>query len=183
MQKPVYKVFARHPELITGRPPARRAGAQHFLSCWGRIIILGTGLIICFCVPSEGKSIERYGKKDMLRGHKHEGQLPPQRRFAGNTDVEKKGRYKKLSPEEKTRLEKKIKEWKSLTPKKQNSLRHRMDQWKELTPEERSLYQKRFDQLQKLSPKERKKTRKKLKKWDSLSPRDKDEIRRKFRNK
>ncbi len=90
--------------------------------------------------------------------------------------------YQNLSPEEKSRLQQKLRKWESLSPEKKEALRNRMDQWKELSPEARDLYRKRFHQWQNLSPEERRNVEEKLEKWDSLPPEEKENVRRRFRD-
>ncbi|OQX24445.1 MAG: hypothetical protein BWK80_20830 [Desulfobacteraceae bacterium IS3] len=105
-----------------------------------------------------------------------------------NQDVPDKGKrykgenYQDLSPEEKARLQQKLRKWESMPPEKKEALRNRMDQLKELSPEARELYRKRFNQWQNLSPEERRNVQEKLEKWDSLPPEEKENVRRRFRD-
>jgi hypothetical protein len=89
--------------------------------------------------------------------------------------------YNRLSPEEKTMLQRRLKEWESLPPERQRILRHRMEEYKRLPPGERHRFQQRYRRLQKLSPDERHKIREKLRRWNTLPPGEKEEIRRRFR--
>jgi hypothetical protein len=89
--------------------------------------------------------------------------------------------YNNLSPEEKTRLKRRMEEWESLPPERREILRHRMEKYKRLPLRERDLFQQRYRQLQKLPPDERYMIREKLQKWDGLSPDEKEQIRRRFR--
>jgi len=135
-----------------------------------------------FATPAWSEPPGRHGREALHHGHNGYGSNKVQQRWVAENDRrEKGGDYETLSPEEKSRLIRKIEKWKSLPPEEQNVLRDRMDQWKKLPSQERMLYQKRFNQMQKLPPGERKRVKEKLEKWDSLSPREKEEIRRRFK--
>jgi Protein of unknown function (DUF3106) len=92
-----------------------------------------------------------------------------------------RNKYNRMSPEEKTMLEKRYQEWESLPEHKQQMLRRRMEKYKRLPPKERERFQQRHRQLKKLPPDERYKIREKLQKWDRLSPDEKEQIRQRFR--
>jgi hypothetical protein len=88
---------------------------------------------------------------------------------------------KKLSPEEKTRLNQQLEQWKNLPPEKQDELRRRMETWQSLPPEEKDIYKKRYKQWKKLSPEEQRVIRQKLERWDSLPQGEREQILRKFK--
>jgi hypothetical protein len=89
--------------------------------------------------------------------------------------------YNRLSPEEKTMLQRRLKEWESLSPERQRILRHRMQEYNRLPSRERHLFRERYRRLQKLSPDERHEIREKLRRWNTLPPAEKEQIRRRFR--
>jgi hypothetical protein len=89
--------------------------------------------------------------------------------------------YNHLSPEEKTMLQRRLKEWESLSPERQRILRHRMEEYNRLPSRERHLFRQRYRRLQKLSPDERHEIREKLRRWNALPPGEKEQIRRRFR--
>lgn len=90
-------------------------------------------------------------------------------------------RYDRLSPEEKTMLQRRYQEWESLPENKQRMLRRRMKKYQQLPPQERERFKQRHRQLQQLPPDERYKVREKLQKWDRLSPEEQEQIRQRFR--
>ncbi|GBC62865.1 hypothetical protein DENIS_3849 [Desulfonema ishimotonii] len=90
-------------------------------------------------------------------------------------------KYQNLSPDEKARLRKKLREWESLPPEKQKALRRKMEQLKKMPPEARRIYRQRFEQWQKLPPSEQNALRKKLENWDRLSPKEKKAVRHRFK--
>jgi hypothetical protein len=90
-------------------------------------------------------------------------------------------RYDRLSPEEKTMLQRRYQEWESLPEYKQQMLRRRMKKYQQLPPQERERFKQRHRQLQQLPPDERYKVREKLQKWDKLSPEEQEQIRQRFR--
>lgn len=90
--------------------------------------------------------------------------------------------YKNLSPEQKAKLRKKLKEWKSLPPEKRKRLRKKMQELEKMPPEARQLYHQRFKQWQNLPAAERNLIRKNLENWNNLSPREKENIRRRFKD-
>jgi len=140
-------------------------------------------LLIVFALlptPAGSEPPERQGREGLQRGHGY-GDHTVQQRWATENYRGKRGKnYETLSPEEKSRLNKRIEKWKALPPEEQNELRQRMEEWKRLPSQDRRLYEKRFHQMQELSPGERQRVKEKLRKWDSLSPREKEEIRGKF---
>lgn len=135
-----------------------------------------------FMTPAWSDSPGRQGGVGLHRGHGYGDYAVQQRGAAENERGKKRENYQRLSPEEKNRLNGKIRKWKSLPPEEQNELRQRMEEWKRLPSQDRKLYEKRFHQMQELSPGERRKVKEKLKEWDRLSPQEKEEIRRKFKN-
>jgi hypothetical protein len=90
-------------------------------------------------------------------------------------------RYNRLSPERKSLLNERYREWESLPEQERQRLRHRMKKYKRLPPKDRERYQHRYQQWQRLSPDERHRVREKLRNWDRLSPEEKEQIRKRFR--
>ena len=135
-----------------------------------------------FTTPAWSEPSGHHAKEALYHGHDGYGVHKVQQRWVAQNDRGKKRKsYQSLSPEEKSRLNGKIRKWKSLPPEEQKELRHRMEKYKKLPSQDRKLYKKRFHQMQELPPVERRKVKDKLKKWDSLSPKEKEEIRRKFK--
>ena len=89
--------------------------------------------------------------------------------------------YNRLSPEEKTMLQRRLKEWESLSPERKRILRHRMEEYNRMPPRERHLFRQRYQRWQKLTPDERNRIQEKLRRWDKLPPSEKEQIRRRFR--
>jgi len=136
-----------------------------------------------FATPAWSESPGYHAKEALYRGHDEYGlHKVQQRRVAENDRGKERKSYQSLSPEEKSRLNGKMRKWKSLPPEEQNELRHKMKKYKKLPSQDRKLYEKRFHQMQELPPVERRKVKDKLKKWDRLSPKEKEELRRKFKN-
>jgi len=135
-----------------------------------------------FATPAWSEPPGRQGREGLHRGSGYGDHKVQQRRVAQDDRGKKRKNYKSLSPEEKSKLNGKIRKWKSLPPEEQKELRHKMEKYKKLPSQDRKLYKKRFHQMQELPPVERRKVKDKLKKWDSLSPKEKEEIRSKFKN-
>ena len=89
--------------------------------------------------------------------------------------------YNRLSPQEKTMLQRRFKEWESLPPERKRILRHRMEEYNRLPSRERNLLRQRYRRLQKLTPDERNRIQEKLRRWNTLSPGEKEQIRKRFR--
>ena len=89
--------------------------------------------------------------------------------------------YNRLSPEEKTMLQRRLREWESLSPERKRILRHRMEEYNRMPPGERHRFRQRYQRWQKLSPDERNRIQEKLRRWDKLPPSEKEQIRRRFR--
>jgi hypothetical protein len=149
-----------------------------------RNFVLAFSLIVVmlFAFPAWSEPSGHDGRKGLHRGHGYGDHKVQQRWVAQNDQGKKRKSHQSLSPEEKSRLNGKIKKWKSLPPEEQNELRHKMEKYKKLPSQDRKLYEKRFHQMQELPPSERRKVKDKLKKLDSLSPKEKEELRRKFKN-
>jgi len=89
--------------------------------------------------------------------------------------------YNRLSPEEKTMLQRRLREWESMSPERKRILRHRMEEYNRMPPRERHRFRQRYQRWQKLTPDERNRIQEKLRRWDKLPPSEKDQIRRRFR--
>jgi len=89
--------------------------------------------------------------------------------------------YNRLSPEEKSMLQRRLREWESLSPERKRILRHRMQEYNRMPPGERHRFRQRYQRWQKLTPDERNRLQEKLRRWDKLPPSEKDQIRRRFR--
>jgi len=139
-------------------------------------------VLAVFATPAWSEPSRHDGRKGLHRGQGYGDHKVQQRWVAQNDGGEKRKKHQSLSPEEKSRLNGKIRKWKSLPPEEQKELRHKMEKYKKLPSQDRKLYEKRFHQMQELPPVERRKVKDKLKKWDSLSPKEKEELRRKFKS-
>ena len=139
-------------------------------------------VVMLFAAPAWSEPSGHDGRKGLHRGQGYGDHKVQQRWVAQNDRGKKRKNHQSLSPEEKSRLNGKIRKWKSLPPEEQKELRHKMEKYKKLPSQDRKLYEKRFHQMQELPPGERQKVKDKLQKWDSLSPKEKEEIRRKFKN-
>ena len=89
--------------------------------------------------------------------------------------------YNRLSPEEKTKLQRRLREWESLSPERKRILRHRMEEYNRMPPQERHLFRQRYQRWQQLTPDERNRIQEKLRRWNTLSPGEKEQIRKRFR--
>jgi hypothetical protein len=89
--------------------------------------------------------------------------------------------YNRLSPEEKTMLQRRLREWESMSPERKRILRHRMEEYNRMPPGERHRFRQRYQRWQKLTPNERNRIQQKLRQWDKLPPSEKEQIRRRFR--
>lgn len=87
---------------------------------------------------------------------------------------------KRLSPEERERLNERFQQWRSMPPEHREDLRRRFEQWRNLPSQERDLYRRRFEQWRRLSPEEQRLYRQKLTDPERLSPQEREEIRRRF---
>ena len=98
-------------------------------------------LILAFLATPAWSEPREYGTKEALyRDHETYGVHKVQQRWLVQND---RGTQRKssqgLSPEEKSRLNGKIKKWKSLPPEEQNRLRYRMKEYKQLPSQDRAL--------------------------------------------
>ncbi len=175
-----------------------------WLSRWGIVSALPFGIVMSFPTSTWAQSKGFHRARGFLGAQESREGLTPHRWKAFNAgDKESSqiriarrrgpsapakgglggsgGTYERLSPEEKEKLQRKLKEWESLPPEKRRIMRERMERWKELTPEDRGLFRQRFQQWQKLSPEERGRIREKLEKWERLHPKEQEEIRQRFR--
>jgi hypothetical protein len=111
------------------------------------------------------------------------GQLPFETRlYWSQTKSRPDPAIDKMSPEERTRMQRQYKEWQSLPPEQRDAMRRRMDEWNRMPQPDRDRYQQRYRQWQQLSPEERRGMENNLQRWDNLSPQERDSIRRRFKN-
>lgn len=178
--------------------------SPEILSRWLAVAVMALGVFLICYSPVWGKPREPYGRQAELQSpgfrqdflgpgwkssdppgikrmimarERGKGRRPDRWERLENS----RGYDEGLPLEEKSRLDRKFKEWRSLSPDKQRLLRHRMKRWMQLPPKDRALFKKRFDQWQTLTPEDREHIREGLERWDSLSPQEKEQIRRRFR--
>ncbi len=90
------------------------------------------------------------------------------------------GPRSRLTPEDKARLQERLREFRSMPPERRQDLIQRFEQWKSLPPQERELYKRRFEQWKSLPREDQLRLRQKLKEPEKLTPQEKEELKRKF---
>ncbi len=72
--------------------------------------------------------------------------------------------------------------WQNAPPEERRRLEQRMKQWNRMPPQEREQYRHRYEQYRRLSPEEQRRLQRDLDRWDQLSPQEREAIRKKFIN-
>jgi hypothetical protein len=90
------------------------------------------------------------------------------------------GTRSRLTPEDKARLQERLREFRSMPPERRHDIIQRFEQWKSLPPQERELYKRRFEQWKSLPREDQLRLRQKLKEPEKLTPQEKEELRKKF---
>jgi len=90
------------------------------------------------------------------------------------------GPRSRLTPEDRARLQERLREFRSMPPERRHDIIKRFEQWKSLPPQERELYRRRFEQWKSLPREDQLRLRQKLKEPEKLTPQEKEELRKKF---